>query len=960
VLGTQTPDLSFAESSSGESASPAIGGGDGAPASIDAVSGTIPDVSSPPPGDPGGGDGAPSASEQAYGGGARGTGDFEAQAVGLETFEGPDQPMGRPQNLEQGKQDLAAQAQGMPELDKADTAPGPAGAEPGMAGGDAGEMTPEIAASIGAAQGETKAAIAQAEGESNAFKAEMAARRDQFDGEQHATMLEQLKTMSPADKRSTLKEMGYDEKSVKKMKDAELDRIIEGKIDNQQRQSRILGMTPDELAQLPPARKIQHLVDLGIDKEDLDKAGEQKAVKLFDDVMRVAHVPGQHKVKIKIKGGLFGKSWIVNVDCDAEGNTSMTAQKEGGFFSKLWGWIKAALPIILMVLAPLTAGASLIVLAVYQAAVAISQGDWLGAIVAGAGALVGVGAFMAAKGALGASSAFAKIAQVAGKVKTVAQAAQTSMAAAKAKNAGSLLGALASGASAFAAFSANTADKFAQTMTKWSEKLKKWSGVISGGETVARGIKSGDPIAAVGGAFDTVGAAVDPKGANAKNMQRASTLTNLVNTGRTALKSSPPNYGAVAEAALGIASTLEKDRRLEDATRLVSAANRLKAAWDSKDPSKLADAAFGVAQAVQIAKYDAQHEQDEETEDDRTAYLKKYERAGRVVRAAGMALTAATTKPRPSYTMALAAGNELIAELTENKRIDEAAGITSALAAWTRAVSSKDENAIMIAGMAFGDAINGMRASILEDRAAAKRAAQAKLGAGETLAEDGGDTMPEGGESGSASDQAYGAPADKIGKDAKYKSKEWADRDFMQLDGEQRRMLEDYARESNPDGDGALLWAGLKPADRAGFLNITSVLKNNGFGITGLRLLPDGLQQDRLLFTSDSAGHLRNPLQSAIAEREARGDRGFTNDKPEEGLHPGMAEWGGRQWVTQNSMQIGGGPAGVFVDIDQYGVKVDVVGTFGHLFEVIRNKTTKKPTDPFEVAKGLDKRGDDP
>src|SRR5262245_53706017 len=540
MVGTESPDFAQPETQFGESAPSVLGGGGGgggggAVDSFDAP-GAIPGVASPPPGDPGSGQ---SASEQAYG--SDSGGNFSTQLIGLDTFEGPDQPMGRPQNLEQGKAEIAAQAQGLPQLEGAeggDKADKDAGA-PAPAGGgatDAGEVSPELAAQITAAQTDTRTAIAQAEGEATAFKAELAGKRDQFDAEQHATMLEQLKTMSAADKRSTLKEMGYDEKSVKKMKDADLDRIIEGKIDNQQRQSRILGMTPEELAKLPPERKIQHLVDLGIDQGDLDKAGQQKAVKLFDDVMAVAHVPGQHKVKIKIKGGLFGKSWIVHVDCDAEGNTQMTAEKEGGFFSKLWGWVKAALPIILLVLAPLTAGASLIALAVYQAAMAISQGDWLGAIVAGAGALVGVGAFMAAKGALGAASTFAKIAQVAGKVKTVAQAAQTSMMAAKAKNAGSLLGALASGAAAFAQFSANTADKFAQTMTRWSERLKKWGGVISGGETVARGIKGGDPLAAVGGAFDTVGAAVDGKSGTAKNMARASSLTTLANAGRIALK----------------------------------------------------------------------------------------------------------------------------------------------------------------------------------------------------------------------------------------------------------------------------------------------------------------------------------------------------------------------------------------------------------------------------------------
>jgi hypothetical protein len=68
----------------------------------------------------------------------------------------------------------------------------------------------------------------------------------------------------------------------------------------------------------------------------------------------------------------------------------------------------------------------------------------------------------------------------------------------------------------------------------------------------------------------------------------------------------------------------------------------------------------------------------------------------------------------------------------------------------------------------------------------------------------------------------------------------------------------------------------------------------------------------------------------------------------------------GRQWVTRFSMQVGGGSTGGFVDIDEFGPKVDVVGTMGHAFEVLRNHVKHVKTDPFTVAKGLHKRGDDP
>jgi hypothetical protein len=886
-------------------------------------------------------------------------GELTAQRVGAEPDEdggGPDVPVRDP---EAGKQDLAAVGEQLPPQGGAEELAGGVTTDAPAGGGGGGEPSAEMTASIGQAQSETREAVAASEAEAETYKATMGAQRERFESEQHATMLEQLKTMSSTEKRQTLQEMGYDPKQVKKLKDAELDGIIEGKLDTEQRKTKILGMDPEERKALSPERKIQYLVDLGIDRGDLDKAGPAKATRLFDDVMAVAHVPGQHKVKIQIKGGLFGKSWEVSVKCDAEGNSDITAEKKGGLFSKLWGWIKAALPIILTVLGPLTAGASLVVLAVYQTVTAIKNGDWLGAIVGAAGALVGVGAFMAAKGALGAASTFSKIASVAAKAKNVAEAAKTAMLAAKAKNAGSLLGALAAGGAAFASFATNAADKFAQTMTRWSDKLRKWSTIISGGERVAQGIKHGDPLAAIGGAFDTAAAAIGGNGAAAKNLQRASTITTFTAAGKRALQSSPPNYGFVAEAALGIAGTLKDDRRLEDATRIVAAANRLKTAWDQREtnPAGLAQAAFAVAESIQIAKYDHDHggkpDPDGKVEADRDSIMERYQRTGRIVSAAAAAVNAVKTKPRPNYVAALDAGTQLIAELTTNKRLDQAAQLTSALQAWTTAVNARDEAGIMAAGMAFGEGINELRASIQADRAAAKQAAAGVLPAGETLPDDDA-AIP-----GLTRDPATMDPKEK---DALYKTKEWAQRGFEQLDSSQRAMLDGVAKE----GDGAALWAELPAVQRAGFLNITAALRANGFGTSGLKLLPltgkdPGIQQDRLLFTADSGGALRGTLESAIRNRDSLGDRGFSNDKPEEHLHPGMAAWGGRQWVTRNSMQIGGGPAGVFVDIDEFGVKVDVVGTLGHAFEVLRNKAGGgKKTDPFKIGEGLHKRGDDP
>jgi hypothetical protein len=612
-------------------------------------------------------------------------------------------------------------------------------------GGGGGWLSEGVAGSIAEAQADAREGAAQAEAEATAYKAQVAERRDRFDAEQQALTVEQLKTMSSTDKRATLADLGFDPKKVKQLKDSELDGLIQGKLEAEQLKTKIFGMTPEELGGLSSAHKLKFLTDLGIDREDLEKAGAAKTDKLFADITKAAHVPGVHKVKIQIKGGLFGKSWVVTVKCDADGGVAAEAQKEGGFLSKLVGWVKAALPLVLTVLAPITGGASLIALSVYQTVVSIKNGDWLGAITGAASALVGVGALKAvANGTGGLAQAFSKVASVAGKVKNVAQAAQAAMIAAKAKNAGSLLGALSAGAAAFAGFAGNAAGKFAQTMTRWSERLKKWSEVIGGGEKVLKGIESGDAIAAIGGALDTAAGFAAADGKTGKALQRASNITGFVNAGRHALQGNPPNYAAVAEAAMGMAAQLSEDRKVEDAARLVSSANRLKAAWDARasNPAGLAEAALGLAEAIQLAKYDLEHDDAKDGEGkpdaDRAAIQTRYQRSTRVVQLAGSLLKAASARPHPNYTAALDAVTGLVAEFTEDKRIDSAAVLTSRLDAWTKAVNAGDQAGIVAASVALFQAVDGLRTTIEDERAKAKQEAEAKLGAGETLPDDGG------------------------------------------------------------------------------------------------------------------------------------------------------------------------------------------------------------------------------
>lgn len=703
-------------------------------------------------------------------------GELSVERVGADAEEGEDQAVAEPQNLEAGKQFLAAK--GADKGEGGDEAGGPGGPEAaqtqaptgGGDGGEGGEIPPEMAAHLAGVQADVQAATEQAQADADAFKAESRARQDRFDAEQSAVAMEKLQAMSAAEKRSTLIEMGADAKSVKKMKDAELDGIITGKIETEQRRTKILGMDEKELAALSPSAKQQFLVDQGVDKKDLDKIGPQKSAKAFDDVMRVAKIPGKHKVKVKIKGGLLAKSWEISVNVDAEGNPEFEAQKKGGFLSKLWGWVKLALPIIAVVLSPMTGGISLLLLSVYQTVSAIAQGDWLGAIIGAAGAVAGLGAFKAAaaaaKGGAAASAKFAssglaKISSAAAKVQKAAQAAKATMTAAKAKSPGSLLAALSDGAAAFAGFAGDKAGAFAKKMTDWSKKLEKWGNVVSGGEKVVAGIKNKDPGAALSGAFDAAGAFVSKKdetgeetSSKAKDLQRYSRMAGFVSAGQKAAKGAPPNYGGVVEAAMGLATELKTKggkapKALEDANRIVASASRLSSAVQSNNPEAIVEAALGLAQTIQTTRYDdpdpnpnAKDTDGDGISDDREKVLKRYSTASSIVKFAGSAITAASAKPRPNYTAALSAGTQLIADLTENKRVDQAAVIASKLDAWTNAIKSKNEAAIIDAGKAFGESIMAMKSLIEQERDEAKKAAQAKMAPGENLEGDDGGAIP--------------------------------------------------------------------------------------------------------------------------------------------------------------------------------------------------------------------------
>jgi hypothetical protein len=146
---------------------------------------------------------------------------------------------------------------------------------------------------------------------------------------------------------------------------------------------------------------------------------------------------------------------------------------------------------------------------------------------------------------------------------------------------------------------------------------------------------------------------------------------------------------------------------------------------------------------------------------------------------------------------------------------------------------------------------------------------------------------------------------------------------------------------------GAARWAALGTKERAGFIVLSTRMEQLGLDTTGLKLKPqpEGIQQDRLLFEPTPA---LERLKAAVQAGIDRGD--FKKDKPSGDLHgDGMSDFGARQWVTRESMQLGFGPGGAFADIDRFGVKTDLVGIFGHLGELL----TPGKTDPFQVGKSL-------
>ena len=700
------------------------------PSPVDPV--TDPSPSPAPSGDAGG-DPAPGGQQQepgttttegGDGGGDGEWGDPSVEELGRQEVPSEDEPLDAGDPRPDTSMLEGAKVDEVPESELSEI-PEVLPSEGGGSGG--GQVSPEMQGFIEQAQGETRDILGQAEGESNAFKAKGAEMRDTFAEQQQAVVNEKVATMSIEDKRSTLIEMGYSEKQIRKMNPAEIDSIIAGIYTAEIRKARIQGMDVDEARALPYGEKRQFLADLGIEGKDLDKLGPGKCEPLFDQIIALSKQPGSHKVKAKVKGGPFGKSWEITIKVDGEGQVQeITAEKKGGWFSKLWGWIKAALPIILVVLGPVTGGLSLVALAVWKAAIAIKNGDWLGLITAVAGALSGGVTFMVSKGLTAAAGVLTKVAAIATKVGNVARAAQAALVAAKAKSPGSLMAALAGGAAAFASFTENATAGFGATMKKWSEKLETWAKRISGAEATIAAAKGGDPLGALQGAFHTT-ATFMPEGKQ-EGWERAARVTGMGRSAQHALSQNPPDYLTVADISLQIADELTTSQAVEDASRITSNANRLKQAIASGDVAAIAAAALELANSIAIARYDALHPEGEggqagtpTPDQERYKLMTRFDRATRAIYAVGAAVNAAQTKPRPDYISGLESVTEILSLMIGDKWTERAARLTSSFANWTRAVNARDQMGILNAAEAFGNDIMRVKGEMEEERKEAEQ-----------------------------------------------------------------------------------------------------------------------------------------------------------------------------------------------------------------------------------------------
>jgi len=163
-------------------------------------------------------------------------------------------------------------------------------------------------------------------------------------------------------------------------------------------------------------------------------------------------------------------------------------------------------------------------------------------------------------------------------------------------------------------------------------------------------------------------------------------------------------------------------------------------------------------------------------------------------------------------------------------------------------------------------------------------------------------------------------------------------RTYSELTPNQQRLL---------GADGQRGYDALPPRNRAAFIVLTTQMDKLGVDYSGMQLKGGGtgVHVDRLMLEQrpdDPTGQQR--FQQSV-EAGIQAGR-FESEKPNGGLHPGQSDFGVRQNVSRESMQIGLGPEGAFVDIDRFNPRKNVLG---HLGEVLM----PGETDMGQVARAL-------
>jgi RHS repeat-associated protein len=162
---------------------------------------------------------------------------------------------------------------------------------------------------------------------------------------------------------------------------------------------------------------------------------------------------------------------------------------------------------------------------------------------------------------------------------------------------------------------------------------------------------------------------------------------------------------------------------------------------------------------------------------------------------------------------------------------------------------------------------------------------------------------------------------------------------------------------------GADYYNALDMMQRASFLNITGAMAKAGVSLAGLSIT--NVHSDRIILSPESGPILRSRIEATfslqtitmtipkVGTRRVTVRKGpFDPDKPIG--HDGMNDWGYRQHVGRWALQIGGGPEGVFIDIDVFNPKSSLGNLAGHVFgEVLPHWIFGGKTDPIDVGRAV-------